>query len=132
MTRAILTGALAALGERLAALLQAGDTLLLHGPIGAGKSHLARAFNMFAQKIGDMVGHRRILEADLWDRDHLDLVEPASISASAPSPTASATPSKLSPISRNSAHSSAPPSSPIPSKPSQPRSDSHQGACCRT
>lgn len=35
--------ATAALGERLAALLQAGDTLLLHGPIGAGKSHLARA-----------------------------------------------------------------------------------------
>jgi tRNA threonylcarbamoyladenosine biosynthesis protein TsaE len=33
-----------ALGERLAALLQAGDTLLLHGSIGAGKSHLARAF----------------------------------------------------------------------------------------
>jgi tRNA threonylcarbamoyladenosine biosynthesis protein TsaE len=36
--------ATAALGERLAALLQAGDTVLLHGPIGAGKSHLARAF----------------------------------------------------------------------------------------
>ncbi len=34
--------ATAALGERLAALLQAGDTVLLHGPIGAGKSHLAR------------------------------------------------------------------------------------------
>jgi tRNA threonylcarbamoyladenosine biosynthesis protein TsaE len=33
-----------ALGERLAALLRAGDTVLLHGPIGAGKSHLARAF----------------------------------------------------------------------------------------
>jgi tRNA threonylcarbamoyladenosine biosynthesis protein TsaE len=32
-----------ALGERLAPILRAGDTVLLHGPIGAGKSHLARA-----------------------------------------------------------------------------------------
>lgn len=32
-----------ALGERLAGLLRAGDTVLLEGPIGAGKSHLARA-----------------------------------------------------------------------------------------
>lgn len=32
-----------ALGERIAPLLRGGDTLLLHGPIGAGKSHLARA-----------------------------------------------------------------------------------------
>ena len=31
------------LGAALAGLLQAGDTLLLHGPIGAGKTHLARA-----------------------------------------------------------------------------------------
>jgi len=35
--------ATAALGERLARVLRAGDTVLLHGPIGAGKSHLARA-----------------------------------------------------------------------------------------
>lgn len=35
--------ATAALGERIAPLLRAGDTLLLHGPIGAGKSHFARA-----------------------------------------------------------------------------------------
>ncbi|MCZ8334153.1 MAG: tRNA (adenosine(37)-N6)-threonylcarbamoyltransferase complex ATPase subunit type 1 TsaE [Rhodobacteraceae bacterium] len=35
--------ATAALGERLARLLQPGDTVLLEGPIGAGKSHLARA-----------------------------------------------------------------------------------------
>ena len=33
----------AAFGRRLAALLRAGDTLLLKGPIGAGKTHLARA-----------------------------------------------------------------------------------------
>ncbi len=31
------------LGRALAALLQAGDTILLDGPIGAGKSHIARA-----------------------------------------------------------------------------------------
>ena len=31
------------LGAALAGLLHAGDTLLLHGPIGAGKTHLARA-----------------------------------------------------------------------------------------
>lgn len=35
--------ATAHLGERLAGILRAGDTLLLSGPIGAGKSHLARA-----------------------------------------------------------------------------------------
>lgn len=34
----------ARLGRALSALLQAGDSLLLEGPIGAGKSHLARAF----------------------------------------------------------------------------------------
>lgn len=33
----------ARLGRALAALLRAGDCLLLEGPIGAGKSHLARA-----------------------------------------------------------------------------------------
>jgi tRNA threonylcarbamoyladenosine biosynthesis protein TsaE len=33
-----------ALGERLAGLARAGDCFLLEGPIGAGKSHLARAF----------------------------------------------------------------------------------------
>lgn len=31
------------LGAILADLLQPGDTVLLHGPIGAGKTHLARA-----------------------------------------------------------------------------------------
>jgi tRNA threonylcarbamoyladenosine biosynthesis protein TsaE len=34
----------AALGARLAGLAQPGDCVLLEGPIGAGKSHLARAF----------------------------------------------------------------------------------------
>lgn len=31
------------LGQRIAALLRPGDVLLLKGPIGAGKTHLARA-----------------------------------------------------------------------------------------
>lgn len=35
--------ATAALAERIAPLLVAGDTLLLSGPIGAGKTHFARA-----------------------------------------------------------------------------------------
>ncbi len=35
--------ATARLGERLAGRLRAGDVLLLDGPIGAGKTHLARA-----------------------------------------------------------------------------------------
>lgn len=33
-----------ALGQRLATLVRAGDVVLLEGPIGAGKSCLARAF----------------------------------------------------------------------------------------
>lgn len=36
--------ATAALGARLAGVARAGDVILLSGPIGAGKSHLARAF----------------------------------------------------------------------------------------
>ena len=32
------------LARRLAARAESGDTFLLHGPIGAGKSHFARAF----------------------------------------------------------------------------------------
>ncbi len=35
--------ATSALAERLAALLRPGDTLLLSGPIGAGKTHFARS-----------------------------------------------------------------------------------------
>ncbi|MFM7446354.1 MAG: tRNA (adenosine(37)-N6)-threonylcarbamoyltransferase complex ATPase subunit type 1 TsaE, partial [Tabrizicola sp.] len=33
-----------ALGRRLASLTRPGDVILLEGPIGAGKSSLARAF----------------------------------------------------------------------------------------
>ena len=35
--------AMSAFGKRLSAVLGAGDTVLLEGPIGAGKSHLARS-----------------------------------------------------------------------------------------
>lgn len=35
--------AMDALGAKLGVMLKAGDTILLEGPIGAGKSHLARA-----------------------------------------------------------------------------------------
>ena len=41
----------AALGVRLACVAQAGDVILLSGPIGAGKSHLARAF--IRARLGD-------------------------------------------------------------------------------
>ena len=45
MTLALPTEAdTAALGARLAGLAMPGDCFLLEGPIGAGKSHLARAF----------------------------------------------------------------------------------------
>lgn len=37
-------GATAALGAALAQILRAGDTVLLRGGIGAGKTHLTRAF----------------------------------------------------------------------------------------
>jgi hypothetical protein len=30
-----------------------------------------------------LIGRRRIVEADLWDRDHLDLVDPATITIGA-------------------------------------------------
>lgn len=41
-----------ALGEWLAQILRPGDTVLLEGPIGAGKSHLARA--LIRAKLGRM------------------------------------------------------------------------------
>ena len=39
------------LGEWLAGHMQGGETLLLEGPIGAGKSHLARALIRAAELV---------------------------------------------------------------------------------
>lgn len=79
--------ATAALGQRLAALLQPGDTVLLEGPIGAGKSHLARA--LIRARLGRMedvpsptftlvqtydAGEVEIWHADLYRLTHPDEV----------------------------------------------------------
>lgn len=76
-----------ALGERLAALLRPGDTVLLEGPIGAGKSHLARA--LIRARLGRMEevpspsftlvqtyddGQAEIWHADLYRLSHPDEV----------------------------------------------------------
>ncbi len=79
--------ATAALGERLATVLRAGDTVLLDGPIGAGKSHLARA--LIRARLGGMEdvpsptftlvqtyddGGTEIWHADLYRLTHPDEV----------------------------------------------------------
>jgi tRNA threonylcarbamoyladenosine biosynthesis protein TsaE len=79
--------ATAALGARLARLLQPGDTILLQGPIGAGKSHLARA--LIRARLGRMeevpsptftlvqnytAGEVEIWHADLYRLGHPDEV----------------------------------------------------------
>ncbi len=75
------------LGAILAGLLRPGDTVLLHGPIGAGKTHLARAFiqNFLGQK-EDVpspsftlvqtygTGGTEIWHADLYRLSHSDEV----------------------------------------------------------
>ncbi|MGP3696890.1 tRNA (adenosine(37)-N6)-threonylcarbamoyltransferase complex ATPase subunit type 1 TsaE [Rhodobacter sp. NSM] len=90
---AILTLTLAAevqtdrLGSVLAGLLRPGDVLLLEGPIGAGKTHLARAFIRaalgFAEEVPsptftlvqtyEAAGHE-IWHADLYRLTHPDEV----------------------------------------------------------
>lgn len=77
--------ATAALGARLAPLLRAGDTVLLEGPLGAGKSHLARA--LIRARIGRIedvpsptftlvqtydAGETEIWHADLYRLGHPD------------------------------------------------------------
>ena len=76
----------ARLGCALSAMLQAGDCLLLDGPIGAGKSHLARAF--IRARLGEAAevpsptftlvqtypGNPEIWHADLYRLTHPDHV----------------------------------------------------------
>ena len=75
------------LGALLSKRLTAGDTVLLHGPIGAGKTHLARAFIQarfgraeevpspsftLVQTYGE--GNDQIWHADLYRLSHPDEV----------------------------------------------------------
>jgi tRNA threonylcarbamoyladenosine biosynthesis protein TsaE len=76
-----------ALGARLAELAQAGDCFLLEGPIGAGKSHLARAF--IRARLGRMEEVPsptftlvQVYEADveIWHADLYRLTHPDEVS----------------------------------------------------
>lgn len=78
--------ATAALGERLAVVLQAGDTVLLHGPIGAGKSHLARA--LIRARLGRMedvpsptftLVQTYDADPDIWHADLYRLTHPDEV-----------------------------------------------------
>lgn len=79
--------ATAALGERLADVLLAGDTVLLEGPIGAGKSHLARA--LIRARLGRMedvpsptftlVQSYEAEGADIWHADLYRLGHPDEV-----------------------------------------------------
>ncbi|MCZ8150927.1 MAG: tRNA (adenosine(37)-N6)-threonylcarbamoyltransferase complex ATPase subunit type 1 TsaE [Rhodobacteraceae bacterium] len=79
--------ATAALGERLAWLLQPGDTVLLEGPIGAGKSHLARA--LIRARLGRMedvpsptftlVQTYEAADAEIWHADLYRLGHPDEV-----------------------------------------------------
>lgn len=79
--------ATAALGERLAGLLRPGDTVLLEGPIGAGKSHLARA--LIRARLGRMedvpsptftlVQTYDAPECDIWHADLYRLSHPDEV-----------------------------------------------------
>lgn len=63
----------AALGERLARAARAGDCILLEGPIGAGKSHLARAF--IRAKLGRMedVPSPTFTLVQVYEADHVEI-----------------------------------------------------------
>ncbi|MDT0681463.1 tRNA (adenosine(37)-N6)-threonylcarbamoyltransferase complex ATPase subunit type 1 TsaE [Roseicyclus sp. F158] len=80
-----------ALGRHLAALLQPGDTLLLDGPIGAGKSHLARAIlhAMMAEEGGaiedvpsptyTLVQTYAVPRGEVWHADLYRLGDPSEV-----------------------------------------------------
>ncbi len=78
--------ATAELGERLARLLRAGDVVLLHGPIGAGKSHLARA--LIRARLGRMedvpsptftLVQTYTSDPDIWHADLYRLTHPDEV-----------------------------------------------------
>lgn len=78
--------ATAALGEQLATLLRAGDTVLLEGPIGAGKSHLARA--LIRARLGRMedvpsptftLVQTYDADPDIWHADLYRLTHPDEV-----------------------------------------------------
>ena len=77
----------ARLGRTLAHLLQPGDTVLLHGTIGAGKSHLARA--LIRERLGrdedvpsptfTLVQTYADAAGDLWHADLYRLTDPDEV-----------------------------------------------------
>lgn len=79
--------ATAAFGSGLATLLRAGDTVLLEGPIGAGKSHLVRAF--VRAKLGRMedvpsptftlVQTYQAADTEIWHADLYRLSHPDEV-----------------------------------------------------
>jgi tRNA threonylcarbamoyladenosine biosynthesis protein TsaE len=78
--------ATAALGRALAGLLRAGDTMLLSGPIGAGKTHLARALIRAATGEQDIPSPTFTLvqtyhspQGDLWHADLYRLTHPDQV-----------------------------------------------------
>jgi len=81
--------ATAALGQRLATLLHAGDVILLEGPIGAGKTHFARA--LIQARLARLGRHEdvpsptftlvQVYEAqpDIWHADLYRLTHPDEV-----------------------------------------------------
>lgn len=79
--------ATAALGRRMAGLLRPGDTVLLQGPIGAGKSHLARA--LIRARLGRMedvpsptftlIQTYEAPDGDIWHTDLYRLSHPDEV-----------------------------------------------------